>query len=82
MPCIKGCEQKAGHMDVMSLRDLMGHKSLRTTQQHTRVSGEAVKKAFGQFDRGRGRDPPGGTRFQVPKWGSVRLYRSAANMLG
>ncbi len=33
--------------------DLMGHKSLKTTQQYAQVNGEAVKKAFRQFDRRR-----------------------------
>ena len=45
--------ERAGQMDAMILRDLMGHKSLRTTQQHAQVNGEAVKKAFWQFDRRR-----------------------------
>ena len=44
--------KRAGHMDALVLRDLMGHKSLRTTQQYAQVNGEAVKKAFRAFDRG------------------------------
>lgn len=47
--------ERAGHMDALVLRDLMGHKSLRTTQQYAQVNGEAVKKAFRQFDRRRRR---------------------------
>ena len=47
--------ERAGQMDAMILRDLMGHKSLRTTQQYAQVNGEAVKKAFQGFDRQRSR---------------------------
>ena len=45
--------ERAGQMDALILRDLMGHKSLRTTQQYVQVNGEAVKKAFRAFDRNR-----------------------------
>ena len=45
--------ERAGEVDAMILRDLMGHKSLRTTQQYAQVNGEAVKKAFRAFDRNR-----------------------------
>ena len=40
-------------MDALILRDLMGHKSLRTTQQYAQVNGKAVEKAFRTFDRER-----------------------------
>ena len=39
--------------DALILRDLMGHKSLRTTLQYAQVNGESVKKAFRTFDRQR-----------------------------
>ena len=42
---------RAGEMDALILRDLMGHKSLRTTLQYAQVNGESVKKAFRAFDR-------------------------------
>ena len=43
--------ERAGKIDALVLRDLMGHKSLRTTQQYAQVSGQATKKAFREFDR-------------------------------
>ena len=43
--------ERAGQMDALILRDLMGHKSLRTTLQYAQVNGESVKKAFREFDR-------------------------------
>jgi integrase/recombinase XerD len=46
--------ERAGQMDALILRDLMGHKSLRTTQQYAQVNGEAVKKAFKMFDQNHG----------------------------
>ena len=45
--------ERAGNMDALILRDLMGHKSLRTTQQYAQVNGKAVEKAFRAFDRER-----------------------------
>ena len=45
--------ERAGNMDALILRDLMGHKSLRTTQQYAQVNGKAVEKAFREFDRER-----------------------------
>ena len=45
--------ERAGQMDALILRDLMGHKSLRTTLQYAQVNGESVKKAFRTFDRQR-----------------------------
>jgi integrase/recombinase XerD len=47
--------ERAGEMDALILRDLMGHRSLRTTLQYAQVNGESVKKAFGAFDRQRGK---------------------------
>jgi integrase/recombinase XerD len=47
--------ERAGQMDALILRDLMGHKSLRTTLQYAQVNGESVKKAFRAFDRQRGK---------------------------
>ncbi|MFC1526538.1 tyrosine-type recombinase/integrase [Candidatus Latescibacterota bacterium] len=43
--------ERAGKIDAMLLRDLMGHRSLRTTQQYARVNPEAARKAFDAFDR-------------------------------
>ena len=40
-------------MDALILRDLMGHMSWRSTQRYAKVNGEAVKKAFREFDRQR-----------------------------
>ena len=45
--------ERAGTIDALILRDLMGHKNLRTTQQYAKVNPEASKKAFQQFDRDR-----------------------------
>ena len=45
--------ERAGEMDALILRDLMGHKSLRTTLQYAQVNGDSVKKAFRTFDRQR-----------------------------
>ncbi len=42
-------------MDALILRDLMGHKSLRTTLPYAQVNGESVKKAYRAFDRQRGK---------------------------
>jgi hypothetical protein len=47
--------ESAGEMDALILRDLMGHKSLRTTLKYVQVNGESVKKAFRAFDRQNGR---------------------------
>ena len=47
--------ERAGQMDALILRDLMGHKSLRTTLQYAQVNGLSVKKAFRAFDRQRGK---------------------------
>jgi site-specific recombinase XerD len=45
--------ERAGEMDALILRDLMGHRSLRTTLQYAQVNGESVKKAFRTYDRQR-----------------------------
>ena len=45
--------ERAGQMDALILRDLMGHKSLRTTQQYAKVNPEAAQRAFREFDRKR-----------------------------
>jgi integrase len=42
--------ERAGHIDALLLRDLMGHQSLRTTQQYAKVSPEAARAAFRAFD--------------------------------
>ncbi len=47
--------ERAGEIDALILRDLMGHKSLRTTQQYAKVNPEAARKAFRNFDRQRSR---------------------------
>ena len=43
--------ERAGQMDALILRDLMGHRSLRTTLQYIQVNPEATRKAFQEFDR-------------------------------
>ena len=45
--------ERAGTIDALILRDLMGHKNLRTTQQYAKVNPDATKKAFQQFDQER-----------------------------
>ena len=45
--------ERAGRIDALVLRDLMGHKSLRTTQRYAQVNPEEAKKAFREFDRQR-----------------------------
>jgi integrase/recombinase XerC len=45
--------ERAGNIDALVLRDLMGHKSLRTTQQYSKVNPEAAQRAFEAFDRSR-----------------------------
>jgi site-specific recombinase XerD len=42
--------ERAGQVDALILRDLMGHRSLRTTQQYAKVSPEATRKAFDAFE--------------------------------
>jgi integrase/recombinase XerD len=43
--------ERAGKMDALVLRDLMGHKSIRTTLRYAKVNGDRAKKAFKEFDR-------------------------------
>ena len=45
--------ERAGKIDAPILKDLMGHKSLRTTQQYAQVNPEATRRAFREFDRSR-----------------------------
>jgi len=45
--------ERAGQIDALVLRDLMGHKSLRTTQRYAQVNPDAARKAFQEFDRQR-----------------------------
>ena len=42
--------ERAGKVDAL-LRDLMGHKSLRTTLRYAEVNPERTREAFRQFDR-------------------------------
>ena len=42
-------------MDALVLRDLMGHKSLKTTLQYAQVNAEKAREAFREFDRQRSR---------------------------
>jgi len=46
--------ERAGKMDALLLRDLMGHQSLKTTLQYAQVNPEAAREAFRAFDRQRG----------------------------
>lgn len=43
--------ERAGKMDALVLRDLMGHKSLKTTLQYAQVNPEKARDAFRAFDR-------------------------------
>ena len=43
--------ERAGKMDALVLRDLMGHKSIRTTLRYAEVAPERTREAFRQFDR-------------------------------
>jgi len=47
--------ERAGQMDALLLRDLMGHQSLKTTLQYTQVNPEAAREAFRTFERRRGK---------------------------
>jgi integrase len=47
--------EPAGQMDALILKDVMGHKSLRTTRQYAMVNPEAAKEAFRKSDARRGR---------------------------
>ena len=43
--------ERAGRMDALVLRDLMGHKSIRTTLRYAEVNPERTRDAFQDFDR-------------------------------
>ena len=45
--------ERAGKIDALVLRDLMGHKSIRTTLRYAEVSPDRTREAFRQFDRER-----------------------------
>ena len=45
--------EAAGKIDALVLRDLMGHKSLRTTQRYAKVNPERTREAFLQLERER-----------------------------
>jgi integrase len=47
--------ERAGQMDALVLRDLMGHRSLKTTLQYAQVNPEKAREAFKEFDRQRSR---------------------------
>ena len=44
--------ERAGKMDALVLRDLMGHRSIRTTLRYAEVNPERTREAFREFDRG------------------------------
>lgn len=43
--------ERAGALDALVLRDLMGHKNIRTTMRYAEVNPERTRKAFQEFDR-------------------------------
>ena len=43
--------ERAGVMNALMLRDLMGHKSLKTTLQYAQVNPEEARETFRAFDR-------------------------------
>ena len=43
--------ERAGSMDALVLRDLMGHKNIRTTMRYAQVNPERTREAFQEFDR-------------------------------
>ena len=43
--------ERAGAVDALVLRDLMGHKNIRTTLRYAEVNPEKTRKAFREFDR-------------------------------
>ena len=43
--------ERAGKMDALVLRDLMGHKSINTTLRYAKVNGEWTREAFRNYDR-------------------------------
>ena len=60
--------ERAWTMDAFVLRDLMGHKSIRTTMRYAQVNPERVREAFRQFDR-EAASPPRRTRPRKKKGG-------------
>ena len=43
--------ERAGALDALVLRDLMGHRSIRTTMRYAEVNPDRTRKAFREFDR-------------------------------
>jgi integrase/recombinase XerD len=43
--------ERAGAVDALVLRDLMGHKNIRTTMRYAAVNPERTRRAFNEFDR-------------------------------
>ena len=43
--------ERAGKMDALVLRDLMGHRSIRTTLRYAKVNPDNTRKAFRRLDR-------------------------------
>jgi len=43
--------ERAGAVDSLVLRDLMGHKNIRTTMRYAEVNPERTRRAFNEFDR-------------------------------
>jgi len=43
--------ERAGKLDALVLRDLMGHKNIRTTMRYAQVNPERTREAFQDFDR-------------------------------
>jgi len=52
--------ERAGRMDALVLRDLMGHRNIRTTLRYARVNPERTRQAFEAFDRQHTRKLPRG----------------------
>ena len=52
--------ERAGRMDALVLRDLMGHRNIRTTLRYARVNPERTRQAFEEFDRQHTRKLPRG----------------------
>lgn len=43
--------ERAGKVDTLVLRDLMGHRNVRTTERYAHVNPEATRRAFREFER-------------------------------
>ena len=43
--------ERAGEIDPLILRDLMGHRSIQTTLRYAQVNAERTREAFQEFDR-------------------------------